>query len=107
MKAAIYLRNNTLCKTNNIEKKLKKESQPIKILEEWEFDNNMSKLDERYNYWNKVINPEVEKNENEIKLYYFKNPKTGYTITSIYPTLDESYIKDYKDYERITNIHIK
>ena len=32
-------------------------------------------------------------------LYHFINPKTGYTVTSIYPNL-ESYIKDWQDYER-------
>lgn len=40
--------------------------------------------------------------DNSIQLYYFKNIKTGYTITSIYDNLDNlKHIKDINDYERI------
>lgn len=93
MKAAIYLKNNIVCKTNNIQKKLKKESTPIEILEEWEYNNDTQKLDEKYNYWNRTLNRtlnrniEEEKNE-ESKFYHFKNTRTGETITSIYSHLD-------------------
>ena len=89
MRAAIYLKNNIVCKTNNIQKKLKKESAPIEILEEWEYNNDSKKLDEKYNYWNRVLakNTAEEKSE-EVKLYHFKNPKTGETISSIYYNLD-------------------
>lgn len=89
MRAAIYLKNNIVCKTNNIQKKLKKESTPVEILEEWEYNNDSKKLDEKYNYWNRILakNTEEEKSE-EVKLYHFKNPKTGETISSIYPNLD-------------------
>lgn len=86
-KAAIYLKNGIICKTNNIEKKLKKES--VEILEEWKFDNDFSKLDEKYDYWNRILNRNIEEEKKEeAKLYHFKNPKTGHTITSIYPNLD-------------------
>lgn len=104
MKAAIYLKNNTVCKTNNIHKKLKKESSPIEILEEWEYNNDTKKLDEKYNYWNRTLNRNVEEEKNEeAKLHHFRNPKTGCTITSIYPNLEnlKSQIKDWKDYESI------
>ena len=39
---------------NNIQKKLKKESTPVEILEEWEYKNDVQKLDEKYNYWNRI-----------------------------------------------------
>ncbi len=103
-KAAIYLKNGLVCKTNNIEKKLKKESQTIEILEEWKFDNDLSKLDEKYNYWNRTLNRNIEEEKKEeSKLYHFKNPKTGWLITSIYPDLErfKEFNKDWKDYERI------
>lgn len=104
MKAAIYLKNNIVCKTNNIQKKLKKESTPIEILEEWEYENDSKKLDEKYNYWNRLLNrnTEDEKNE-ESKLHHFRNPKKGCTITSIYSDLEKckSYIKDWIDYVKI------
>lgn len=103
VKAAIYLKNGLVCKTNNIEKKLKRESQTIEILEEWKFDNDLSKLDEKYNYWNRTLNrkPEEEK-IGESKFYHFKNPKTGCSVTSIYSNLEEckSYLKGWEDYER-------
>lgn len=37
------------------------------------------------------------------RLYYFRNPKTGYTISSIYPTLDniKKDIKDLDDYKLV------
>lgn len=103
MKAAIYLKNNIVCKTNNIQKKLKKEPNPIEILEEWEYNNDVQKLDEKYNYWNRTLNRNTtEEKKEESKLFHFRNPKTGYTILSIYPDLEQckSYIRDWNDYER-------
>ena len=103
MKAAIYLKNNIVCKTTNIQKKLKKESTPVEILEEWEYKNDVQKLDEKYNYWNRILNRNIEEEKNEeAKLYHFRNPKTGYTVTSIYSDLErcKSYIKDWNEYER-------
>lgn len=40
---------------------------------------------------------------NDIKMYYFRNPKNGYTISSIYPNLDhlKKDILDINDYEFI------
>ena len=102
MKAAIYLKNNIVCKTTNIQKKLKKESTPVEILEEWEYKNDVQKLDEKYNYWNRILNRNIEEEKNEeVKLYHFRNPKTGCTVTSIYPDLErcKAYIKDWNEYE--------
>ena len=88
MKAAVYLKNGVICKTNNLQKKLKKEKEPIEILEEWLYNNDNQKLDEKYNYWCRTITPTETQKEDSVKFYYFKNVKTGYTITSIYPHLD-------------------
>lgn len=104
MKAAIYLKNNVVCKTNNIQKKLKKESSLIEILEEWEYDNDVQKLDDKYNYWNRTLNRNTKEEEiAESKLYHFVNPKTKCSITSIYPDLEnlKPFIKDWMDYERV------
>lgn len=106
VKAAIYLKNGLVCKTNNIEKKLKRESSPIEILEEWKYNNDIQKLDDKYNYWNRTLNRNTKEEEiAESKLYHFINPKTKCNITSIYPDLKQckNYIKDWKDYERIDN----
>lgn len=86
MKAAIYLKNGVICKTNNIQKKLKREKEPIDILEEWEYNSDNQKLDEKYNYWCRTINyktPEIEE-ENPLK-YHWRNKITGHTHHSIYP----------------------
>lgn len=97
--SAIYLKNGSLFKTNNIEKKLKKETDSIEILEKWEYDNDLKRIDERFNYWNNLMNKKEDPTIESSKLYHFINPKTGYTVTSIYPNL-ESYIKDWQEYER-------
>lgn len=72
----------------------------MKILEEC----SRNELDEKYNYWNRLLNrnTEDEKNE-ESKLHHFRNPKKGCTITSIYSDLEKckSYIKDWIDYVKI------
>ena len=49
-----------------------------------------------------TIGIEEEKKE-EAKMHHFKNPKTGCSITSIYPDLEEckSYIKDWMDYVKL------
>nr|DAX08772.1 MAG TPA: hypothetical protein [Bacteriophage sp.] len=104
VKAAIYLKNGLVCKTNNIEKKLKRESQTIEILEEWKFDSDLSKLDEKYNYWNRTLNRNTKEEEIlESRLYRYINPKTKCTILSIYSDLEQckSYIRDWNEYERI------
>lgn len=99
---AVVLNGNDVIKVSNLKRKYDKiKNNPnMKILEKC----NMDMLDEKYSYWNRTLNrnPEEEKIE-ESKLYRFINPKTGYTITSIYPDLEQckSYIKDWRDYERV------
>ena len=61
----------------------------------------MIMLDEKYNNWKRTLNRNtVQKKEEKTKTHHFKNPKTGRSITSIYPDVEEftSYIKDGMDY---------
>lgn len=103
MKAAIYLKNGVICKTNNLQKKLKREKEPIEILEEWLYNNDNQKLDDKYNYWCKTINYTEQPKEQDTVLHHFRNPKTGMTITSIYDDLEnlKTITKDWMDYEKI------
>lgn len=103
MKAAIYLKNGVICKTNNLQKKLKREKEPIEILEEWLYNNDNQKLDDKYNYWCKTINYTEQPKEQDTVLHHFRNPKTGMTITSIYDGLEnlKTVTKDWMDYEKI------
>ena len=103
MKAAIYLKNGVICKTNNLQKKLKREKEPIEILEEWLYNNDNQKLDDKYNYWCKTINYTEQPKEQDTVLHHFRNPKTGMTITSIYDDLEnlKTVTKDWMDYEKI------
>lgn len=99
---AVVLNGNDVIKVSNLKRKYDKiKNNPnMKILEECDMDM----LDEKCSYWNRTLNrnPEEEKKE-ESKLHHFRNPKTGWSITSIYPDLEDckNYIKDWRDYERI------
>lgn len=89
MIAAIYLKkNNVVCKTTNLQKKLKKEKDEIQILEQWEFDDDLNKMDERFKFWNSQYIVKKKDDEEDIILHHFKNIKTGHTITSIYDHLN-------------------
>ena len=103
MKAAIYLKNGVICKTNNLQKKLKREKEPIEILEEWLYNNDNQKLDDKYNYWCKTINYTEQPKEQDTVLHHFRNPKTGMTITSIYGDLEnlKTVAKDWMEYEKL------
>lgn len=100
---AIVLNNiNDVIKINNLKKKFSKiQNNPnMKILEECDLED----LEEKYNYWNRTINKDSEsEKEEESKLKYrFKNIKTGETVTSIYPNLDNlKKIVNIEDYERM------
>lgn len=87
MECAIVLNGNDIIKVSNLKRKYNKilNNPNMRILEEC----SKNELDEKYNYWNRILakNTEEEKSE-EVKLYHFKNPKTGETISSIYPNLD-------------------
>ena len=83
---AVILNGNDVVKVSNLKRKYNKfvNNPDIKILEECDEDQ----LEEKYNYWCRTITPTETQKEDSVKFYYFKNIKTGYTITSIYPHLD-------------------
>lgn len=97
---AVVLNGNDVIKISNLKRKYDKimNNPNMKILEECE----MEMLDEKYNYWNRTLNREVEEST-EVLLHHFKNPKTGYLMTSIYPDLEDCkhYIKDWEDYVKL------
>lgn len=99
---AIVLNGVQLVKTIKNKKFNKLVNNPnIKILEEC----NLDELDSKYDYWERTLNYKkegLEEQERESKFYHFRNKKTGCTIISIYPNLDniKSYCKDWMDYER-------
>lgn len=98
---AIVLNGDDVIKVSNLKRKFSKiqNNSNMKILEEC----SLERLDEKYNYWKNLLHRKEEKEIEETKMYYFKNHKTGETIVSIYPELDnvKSYIKDWYDYERV------
>ena len=104
MHAAIFLKKNgVVCKTNNIEKKLKKEKDEINILEQWEFDNDLNKIDERFKYWNsQYSNKKSEDDEEVLKFYYFRNIKNGLRRMSIYSDLNHIPDNNPEDWVPIT-----
>ena len=73
----------------------------------WNPKNPEKKLKQLGITWEdvEIIQEQTKKEEsieylNPDRLYHFINEKTGYTITSIYPYLDD-YITDRNDYIRI------
>lgn len=105
MKQCAVVRNgNDVIKVTNLKRKFKKiESNPeMEIIEECDLDS----IDTKYEYWKRIYNlDKVQKEEQEYEgqlKYRFRNPKTGWSITSIYPNLD--HIKgtiNVNDYERV------
>ena len=83
---AVILNGNDVVKVSNLKRKYNKfvNNPEIKILEECDADQ----LDGKYNYWYRTLNTNQAEQEEDIKFYYFRNTKTGHTITSIYPHLD-------------------
>ena len=99
---AVVLNGNDVVKVSNLKRKYDKimNNPNMKILEECD----MEMLDEKYNYWNRTLNRNTEEEKKEeAKMHHFKNSKTGCSITSIYPDLEEckSYIKDWMDYVKL------
>lgn len=99
---AVVLNGNDVVKVSNLKRKYDKimNNPNMKILEECD----MEMLDEKYNYWNRTLNRNTEEEKKEeAKMHHFKNLKTGCSITSIYPDLEEckSYIKDWMDYVKL------
>ena len=77
MIAAIYELNGKILKTTNLTKKLKRLKSEPKIL--FQLENGTEANSEE---------------DIEIKKYHYRNPITGYTMTSIYDNLDvNGYIK--------------
>lgn len=71
----------------------------------WNPKNPEKKLKQLGITWDDVelikqeIKEEIKEELRDIKLYHFINPNTGYTITSIYPTLEHiTCIPDINDY---------
>ena len=99
---AVVLNGNDVVKVSNLKRKYDKimNNPNMKILEECD----MEMLDEKYNYWNRTLNRNTEEEKKEeAKMHHFKNPKTGCSITSLYPDLEEckSYIIDWMDYVKL------
>ncbi len=94
--AVVLNGTNDVIKITDLKKKFYKiQSNPnMKVLEECSLD----KLEEKFDYWNRIINRDKELEKESIKKYYFKNSR--YTIVSIYPTLDnlKGLIEDIDDY---------
>lgn len=87
MECAIVLNGNDIIKVSNLKRKYNKilNNPNMKILEEC----SRNELDEKYNYWNRTLNRNIEEEKNEeYKFHHFKNSRTGETITSIYSHLD-------------------
>ena len=85
--ATIFKYNNEVYQCVNLKKKLKRlkiEESDIEILFEGEL--SQSDLEKKYLELTQV-NEDIDDNDN-VKLYYFINPKTKETISSIYPTLE-------------------
>ena len=98
-KCAIILNGSDVVKVSNLKRKYNKfvNNPDIKILEECDEDQ----LEEKYNYWYKTINYKEIEQEEPNQFYYFKNNKTGYTITSIYNHLNNIPNINKEDWEFI------
>lgn len=99
MKQCAIVRNgNDIVKVSNLKRKYNKiiNNPNMQILEECDLEE----LEEKFAKWNI---PKTEETSNVETKYYFKNAITGYTIVSIYDTLDhlEGIIENWRDYERI------
>lgn len=99
---AVVLNGNDVVKVSNLRRKYDKimNNPNMKILEECDAEM----LDEKYDYWNRTLNRDsVKEKEKEARLYHFKNPKTGWSITSIYPDLEQikEFTLDWEDYVRL------
>lgn len=99
-KCAIILNGNDVVKVTNLKRKYDKfiNNPDIKILEECDEDV----LDEKYDYWKRTINYKPQDNNEEIKKYYWKNTKTGESITSIYPHLNNIPFLKLEDWVQVT-----
>lgn len=100
--ATIFKYKETIYQCMSLDKKLKRlkiSREDIDILFEGELSS--SDLEKKYLEY-KNVKKETQEDDNEVRLYYFLNTKTGESISSIYPELDPSYVKNVDDYERCT-----
>ena len=83
---AIYELNGKKLKTTNLTKKLKKLKQEPIILYQQEFEGSIKEAES-------ILDAQLKEEEviepNDVILHHFKNPKTGYTITTIYDYVNE------------------
>lgn len=87
--ATIFKHNNEVYQCVNLKKKLKRlriDESDIEILFGGEL--SQSELEKKYLELTQVNDEDEDDDEDDVKLYYFINPKTKETITSIYPTLE-------------------
>lgn len=99
-KCAIILNGNDVVKVTNLKRKYDKfiNNPDIKILEECDEDV----LDEKFDYWKRTINYKPQDNNEEMLKYYWKNIKTGESITSIYPHLNNIPFLKLEDWVQVT-----
>ena len=88
---AIYELNGKKLKTTNLTKKLKKLKQEPTILFQQEFEGSIKEAE---SILDKQLREEEVIETNDIVLHHFKNPKTGFTITTIYDYVnDNDYVQ--------------
>ena len=99
-KCAIILNGNDVVKVTNLKRKYDKfiNNPDIKILEECDEDV----LDEKFDYWKRTINYKPQDNNEEMLKYYWKNVKTGESITSVYPHLNNIPFLNLEDWVQVT-----
>lgn len=88
---AIYELNGKKLKTTNLTKKLKKLKQEPTILFQQEFEGSIKEAES-------ILDEQLKEEEvietNDIVLHHFKNPKTGFIITTIYDYVnDNDYVQ--------------
>ena len=88
---AIYELNGKKLKTTNLTKKLKKLKQEPTILFQQEFEGSIKEAES-------ILDEQLREEEvietNDIVLHHFKNPKTGFIITTIYDYVnDNDYVQ--------------
>lgn len=88
---AIYELNGKKLKTTNLTKKLKKLKQEPTILFQQEFEGSIKEAES-------ILDEQLREEEvietNDIVLHHFKNPKTEFTITTIYDYVnDNDYVQ--------------
>lgn len=98
--ATIFKHKDTIYQCVSLQKKLKRlklKENDIQIL----FEGELSQSELEKKYLELTQESKKEDDYDNVKLYYFINRETGYSITSIYPTI-EHLGEESKNYERCT-----